>query len=159
MFSVKKVNSESNKAIFKGEKITVVTSMIAGKYPDFSAVIPDATNNIVVEKNLLISSLKRSALFNPKQLIAKIEFSENNINIYSCGQMGNMSDDVECKYLGDKVVIGVNAKYLEQSLSIVDDLFAVIGVIDQDSPIRVMSETDFDAKNFGTLSVVMPMQL
>lgn len=159
LFSVKKVNSESNKAIFKGEKITVVTSMIAGKYPDFSAVIPDATNNIVVEKNLLISSLKRSALFNPKQLIAKIEFSENNINIYSCGQMGNMSDDVECKYLGDKVVIGVNAKYLEQSLSIVDDLFAVIGVIDQDSPIRVMSETDFDAKNFGTLSVVMPMQL
>ena len=159
LFAVKKVNSEGNKAIFKGEKITIVTSMIAGRYPDFSAVIPDATNNIVVDKNLLIASLKRSALFNPKQLTARIEFAENNINIYSCGQMGNMSDDVECKYSGDKVVIGVNAKYLEQSLSIVDDLFAVIGVIDQDSPIRIMSETDFDAKNFGTLSVVMPMQI
>ena len=159
LFAVKKVNSEGNKAIFKGEKITIVTSMIAGRYPDFSAVIPDATNNIVVDKNLLIASLKRSALFNPKQLTARIEFAENNINIYSCGQMGNMSDDVECKYSGDKVVLGVNAKYLEQSLSIVDDLFAVIGVIDQDSPIRIMSETDFDAKNFGTLSVVMPMQI
>ena len=151
-------NKSGNKAIFKGDKIKITTSLIGGCYPDFSSVIPNTDNNIVVDKNILIASLKRSALFNPKQLSAKIEFSKGNINICSSGQLGSMSDDVECKYDGDDIVIGVNAKYLHESLSVVDDSFAVIGVIDQDSPIRIMSETDFDANNFGTLSVVMPMQ-
>jgi DNA polymerase III sliding clamp (beta) subunit (PCNA family) len=73
--------------------------------------------------------------------------------------MGSMSDDVECKYIGEEIIIGLNAKYLQESLSIVDDLFAVVGVVDPDSPIVVMSETDFDAKNFGTLSVIMPMMI
>lgn len=156
LFSIKQ-NKQEGRAIFKGENITIVTSMISGEYPDFSTVIPETNNNIIVDKNTLISSLKRSALFNPKQLTTMMEFSKNNINIHSSGQMGNMSDDVECKFSGEKTIIGVNAKYLEQSLSIVEDSFAVIGVVDQYSPIIVMGETDFDAHNFGTLSVVMPM--
>lgn len=158
LFALEKKKSD-NKAIFKGDKITITTSLIAGRYPDFSAVVPDADKNIVVDKNAMMASLKRSALINNKQLVTRIELSKDNINVCSSGQMGSMSDDVECKYDGETVVIGVNPKYLNESLSIVDDSFAVIGVIDCDSPIRIMSETDFDAKNFGTLSVVMPMQI
>ena len=158
LFSVEN-NKSGNKAIFNGDKIKITTSLINGCYPDFSSVIPVTENNIIVDKNILIASLKRSTLFNPKQLAARIEFSKGNINICSSGQLGSMSDDVECKYNGEDIVIGVNAKYLYESLSVVDDSFAVIGVIDQDSPIRIMSETDFDANNFGTLSVVMPMQI
>jgi DNA polymerase-3 subunit beta len=159
LFSLEKKKSEGNKAIFKGDKITVVSSLISGRFPDFSAVIPQTFKSFVVDKNLLIASLKRSSLFNPKQPLVRIKLSENNVNICSSGQMGSMSDDVECKYIGEEIIIGLNAKYLQESLSIVDDLFAVVGVVDPDSPIVVMSETDFDAKNFGTLSVIMPMMI
>ena len=159
LFSLEKKKSDGNKAIFKGEKITVVSSLISGSFPDFSAVIPQTFKSFVVDKNLLIASLKRSSLFNPKQPLVRIQLSENNVNFCSSGQMGSMSDDVECKYTDEEIVIGLNAKYLQESLSIVDDSFAVVGVVDPDSPIVVMSETDFDAKNFGTLSVIMPMMI
>lgn len=151
---------DRTKVIFKSDTVTLTTSLINGTFPDFSCVIPKTTKHVIVNKEDLINSLKRCSLFNPKNLSAKIEITENNVNV-TClsSEVGSMSEDIECKYESEKVIVGVNAKYLEQSLSMVDDKVAVIGLIDEDSPIKVISEADFDAKDEGTLSVVMPMQI
>lgn len=151
---------DRTKAIFKSDTVTLTTSLINGTFPDFSCVIPDTTKHIIVNKEDIINSLKRCALFNPKNLSAKLEINKNNVNV-TClsSEVGSMSEDIECTYESDPVTVGVNSKYLEQSLSMVDDNVAVIGIIDEDSPIKIISMADYESKDEGTLSVVMPMMV
>lgn len=153
------VLKDKTKAIFKSESVTLNTSLINGSFPDFSCVIPNTINHVTVNKSDLISSLKRCSLFNPKTLSAKLDLSENNINV-TClsSDVGSMSEDIECTYNDSKLTVCINAKYLENSLSMVDDNIAVIGLVDADTPIKIISLADYEAHDNGTLSIVMPMQ-
>lgn len=152
---------DKRKIICKGENITLVTSLISGSFPDFSSVIPTETKKIIVNKQDLISCLKRCSLINFKTYVTTFSFYENNINVITIGNENgtSLSEDIECNYSDEKLVIGLNAKYLEQSLSMVDDSFAVLCIVDKDSPVKIISASEYEANDEGALSLIMPLQI
>lgn len=151
---------DNKKAIFKSETITLTTSLINGTFPDFSSIIPKTTKNAVVNKNDLMSCLKRCSLLNPKTLLATFVVANNNIKVSSIScEYGSMSEDIECNYELEETILGMNSKYLEQSLSLVNDSFAVICFIDNDSPIKIISAAEFESNDDNSFSLIMPMQV
>lgn len=149
---------DSTSATFKSSTTTIKTKLIDGGFPDFSKVIPNTDVNIIINKKSLANPLKRSLALNTKKPVAKLSFSSNKLTITTVDNaLGSLVDDIECNYEGKDLDIALNSKYLEQALNVIDDTCVCMGVIDNDSPIKLISESDFNAKDESQVLIIMPM--
>lgn len=145
-------------ATVKSSKTIIKTQLINGAFPDFTKVIPDSQFNIIINKKDFSNSLKRSLAFNTKLPSSKLEFTNKQLTIITTDNvLGVMTDVIECNYEGDNLDLGVNTRYLEQAINVVDDSFVCLGVIDGDTPIKIVSESDFNAKDESQMAIIMPM--
>ncbi|NQT26299.1 DNA polymerase III subunit beta [candidate division KSB1 bacterium] len=109
---------------FSFGKTTLFTRLVEGQYPDYERVIPrDNDQLLVADKNLLIASVKRVALFS-SALTRQIRFS------VSSGKLAVLSEDVDMggeareelsvDYQGESMEIGYNAQYVMDLIKHVD---------------------------------------
>lgn len=147
-------------ATVKSSKTIIKTQLINGEFPDFTRVIPDSQFNIIINKKDFSNSLKRSLAFNTKLPSSRLEFKDKQLTIVTTDNvLGVMTDVIECNYEGDVLNLGVNTRYLEQALNVVDDTFICLGISDSDTPIKVVSESDFNAKDESQMEIIMPMSV
>lgn len=111
--------NDTNLEVKYGDLI-IITRLIDGAYPNYNAVIPkDNPNTLIVDRTLLISTLKRLAVFSNKNtnmvkfsLGSEIELSSDDIDYNQ-----KAVEKLNAKYNGVQMEIGFNGKFLLDCLN------------------------------------------
>ena len=135
----------------------IVSRAIDGKFPNYQQVIPsDIPVKVPVNKEQLLHALKRVSLLADEQSkMVRFEIGDGILTLVSDStELGAAKEEVPTGYKGEAVSIGLNAKYVLEILSVIDEEEVVLNLKDKDHSCLITVEDD---KDF--LSLVMPMRL
>lgn len=151
-FSVK-----DNQLAFICGRQVIVSRKIDGKFPNYRQVIPaDNPLQVSIGTDNLVHALKRVAILaDEKSRMVRFEIAENLLTLVSDNtDLGDAREEVEIKYSGEEVTIGLNAKYVLDVLSAVEEDQVVLNLKDQNHSCLITVDQDKDY-----MSIVMPMRL
>ncbi|RYZ79345.1 MAG: DNA polymerase III subunit beta, partial [Proteobacteria bacterium] len=131
--------------------------LIEGQFPDYKQVIPkNNTRAVELDRDSFFSSLSRvSLLANEKSRGVKLFLSPGKLEISSSNpDIGEATEIIETSYQGEPLEIGFNAKYLQDTLNVMQVPSVLFELNDRMSPgvIRLPETTQY-------ISVLMPMRL
>lgn len=148
---------EGNHLLIKTQNTFISVRLIEGQFPDYKQVIPKNNSRTVeIDRTSFADSLRRvSLLANEKSRGIKLFLSMGKLEISSSNpDIGEATETVETNYKGDHLEIGFNAKYLSETLAVVQSSSVLFDLNDRMSPgiIRMPGTEEY-------LSVLMPMRL
>jgi len=139
----------------------IYSRLIEGMYPDYEKVIPrDNRNRLIVDRNVMVSSVKRISVFaNKVTQQIKLKLSENFVEISSedvdYGKEGK--EKITADYSGEEMVIGYNAGYI---LDILDNTDTEKVIFDFGSSTSAgLAYPSEQRENEDILMLVMPIKL
>jgi DNA polymerase-3 subunit beta len=144
-------------AWLKRGRTEVSMRLVEGEFPDYRGVVPkDSRYQIAVGRDILLSTIKRAAIFsNERYHGVKLAFTAGTLTVSSTSpEMGEASETVDIDYSGDDFSVGFNAAYVQQVLNVITEGEIILGLSDEVSPGVFTTETDSRFKY-----VVMPMRL
>jgi DNA polymerase-3 subunit beta len=156
-----KIIMKDNGICFVFNDTTLSTRLVDGEYPDYERVIPrDNEKKMIVNKDLLISSVKRVSLFS-SALTHQIRFSlsSGKMVVYSedADVGGEAREELAVEYSDEQMEIGYNAQYVLDILKHIDtdDVSFLIK-----SPVHAAILTPMNQKEEESfLMLIMPIKL
>jgi len=112
------------RAIFIIDNIKVVVRLLDGEYVRYNDILPKENQlRIVLNRMNLMEAIERASLFAKvgKNNLIKLNIQENEMEITSKSEEGNVREKVYISKEGKELVIGFNSKYLLDSLKAIDD--------------------------------------
>ena len=131
--------------------------LIAREYPKYQTVIPaKTTNKFVIERNAILNAVKRVKIIsNEKTNGVKINIASNELVISTNHpSLGQASEKLAIDYDGKPTEIGFNAKYLIETLSVLNESDVIFEFNNELSPVVIKAE---DLPEF--LGIIMPLKL
>ena len=155
------VTTDASHVQFNLGNTTLTSRLIEENYPNYESVIPlDNEKTLTVSKDLLLSSVRRVALYSnmtTRQIRFSLKKNEMKIAAEDIDFGGEAKEKVGCEYRADELEIGFNSTYMIDMLSHVeaDDV-----VFKLSSPVRaaILSPAKQRDKE-DVLMLVMPMRL
>lgn len=143
--------------VIKSGSTVLMIRLIEGRYPNYQQLIPrNLSENLAVNRESLISSLKRVSLFsNQKSKGVTLTLTKNRMEISSNNpELGNAREIIDVEYLGKDLKISFNAKYILDVLNSIHDESVQLQFNDQLSPglVRPIDDLSYTC-------VVMPMRI
>jgi len=150
-----------NHAVFKGERVTLITRLIDGQFPDYAQVIPsDHDKRAELAVTRMLRALRHTnPLSSSKAKSVKLEFSDGKVVVSSSDpEIGTAHDEFEAEYKGETLAIGFNPKYLFDALAVLGDEGSVAFELANDlSPVVVRPVSEGEGREH--LCVIMPMRI
>lgn len=131
--------------------------LIAREYPKYQTVIPNKTTySLTVERESLLNAVKRIKLLsNEKTNGVKVALSSNEMKISADHpSLGFASETINVSYDGQEMEIGFNAKYLIDTLNVLDVNEVIYELNNELSPVIIRSS---ELENF--LGIIMPLKI
>jgi DNA polymerase-3 subunit beta len=131
--------------------------LIAREYPKYQTVIPSKTvNTMTLDRNSLYDAVKRiRILSNEKTNGIKTILTKNQLTISANHpSLGHATEVLPVRYDGDDIEIGFNAKYMLDSLHVLDVNEIIYEFNNELSPVIVRSNEEPDF-----LGIIMPLKL
>ncbi len=153
-----KVNISKNQILFKVGGVELISRLIEGKFPDYQKIIPkESKTSFEVSVEDLSLVLKRVSLF------ARENNNSVRLNVTNDGKLvvsseetkvGEEKADVVVKVTGENNKISLNAQYLLDVLTYVNDSKVTIILNDTVSPavVRPVKEDDY-------VYIIMPLKV
>jgi DNA polymerase-3 subunit beta len=148
---------EGNSGLARKNSVTLVMRLIEGKFPNYQQVIPaNVEHKVTLPSEPLIRAVRRMALLSVERSHAvKLELTSGVLRLSSNNpDLGHAQEELDADYAGDDLVIGFNAKYLQESLAAFGAKEIQLCLHDASSPAIVRPTDDADS-----LAVVTPMRL
>ena len=148
---------EGNSGLARKNSVTLVMRLIEGKFPNYQQVIPaNVEHQVTLPSEPLIRAVRRMALLSVERSHAvKLELASGVLRLSSNNpDLGHAQEELDADYAGEDLVIGFNAKYLQESLAAFGAKEIQLCLHDSSSPAIVRPTDDADS-----LAVVMPMRL
>ncbi len=156
-----KISYSNTNAFFYFEEQTLVCRLIDARYPEYSAVIPvDSPNIITVNRQDFLNSLKRIANYaNKTTNQVKLNISEDHLVVEAedLDFSNKAREKMPCYLQGQPMMIGFNAKFLIEMLGVIggDNIKLMLS-----SPNRAgILKMDEENKGEDLLMLVMPVIL
>ena len=132
------------------------TRSVDGQYPDYEKIIPKSFQNIaLVDKDQLMSAIKRARLADNKTSKIVLSVSNNELRLHSAGDNTIESEDVlDVTYSGEPLQMGVNSSFLLDTLESVSGKTVRFKLNQPADPISV---TESDSNTFN--AIIMPIRL
>lgn len=156
-----KLQFDRNGLCFVFNETTLYTRLVEGEYPDYEKVIPrDNDKEMVVERSLLISSVKRVSLFS-SALTHQVRFSLSENRLAVCSEDadigGEAREELKVEYTNEPMEVGYNAQYILDILKHLDDEKVVFTL---KNPIRAAVVKPFKQnENESFMMLIMPIKL
>lgn len=131
--------------------------LIAREYPKYQTVIPaKTTNRFHIDRNAVLNAVKRiKILSNEKTNGVKLNIQKNELVISTNHPaLGQASENLPISYDGKPTEIGFNAKYLLESLAVLNETDVTFEFNNELSPVVIKAE---DIPEF--LGIIMPLKL
>jgi len=123
------IEFNENMAKFSFQNNIWISRLIDGKYPNYNAVIPKESPNVLtINRNLLLSSIRRASIFSSKSTNqVRFKLSGNLLHLHAEDtEYSNKADmQIPCQYNGEDINIGFSSKLLMEMLSVLssEDIF------------------------------------
>ncbi|MDY5969211.1 MAG: DNA polymerase III subunit beta [Bacteroidales bacterium] len=109
---------------FSFDNMFIVCRLVDGKYPNVEAAIPrENPNHLNVDRLSLLNVLKRVGLFasqSTHQVRLALMESEMSVSAEDIEFSNNAQEKMACRYEGEPMEIGFNAKFLSEMLNNID---------------------------------------
>ena len=131
--------------------------LIAREYPKYQTVIPSkTTNRFHIDRNAILNAVKRiKILSNEKTNGIKLNVANNVLTISTNHPaLGQANETLPIAYDGKATEIGFNAKYLIESLSVLNETDVTFEFNNELSPVVIKAD---DLPEF--LGIIMPLKL
>lgn len=145
---------DTNQVLFELGKISVISRLIEGDFPDYQQVIPAVSaNKLAIDRQLLLAAIKRAALLStPDYQAVKFEIFKNKLVVSkSTPDIGESREELEINYSGKELMVGFNPNYLIDVLKNLQDATVEIEVTESEKPGVIRSN--------GYVYIVLPMRL
>lgn len=148
-------------AFFSFGNTQLICRLIDARYPDYNAVIPvDNPNVLTISRTDLQNSLKRIAIYANKttnQVILSIANGGLTVSAQDLDFSNEATEQLACSYEGTPLMIGFNAKFLIEMLTVLESDEVKIEL---SSPTRagILLPTD-EVQGEDILMLVMPVML
>lgn len=112
------------RALFVIDNVKVVIRLLDGEYVRYNDILPKESQlRVVLNRSDLMEAIERASLFAKvgKNNLIKLNIQENELEITSKSEEGNVRENVFISREGKDLVIGFNSKYLIDSLKAIDD--------------------------------------
>ena len=152
-----KLYLKNNKIMIKSDKITMISNVMNGQYPQYNQLIPQTfPKEAKINVARMISALERvSTMVNEKTCIVKFEFTQGNLSLKAdTPDAGNSEDQIDIIYNGEDITIAFNYRYLLDCFKNIDsdDLIFCMNTNLSATVIKPDNEEDF-------IYLVMPVQI
>lgn len=136
--------------------VVLTSKVIDGKFPDYTRVIPNHSNNLVLERSVILQALQRAAILsNEKFRGVRLLLTEKNMQIISSNsEQEEAQEDIETDYQGAPLDIGFNVNYLLEGINNINNQTITLSFGDQNSSLLITVPEQSDYKY-----VVMPMRI
>ena len=118
------ISFNKSNAFFSFDDTHLVCRLIDAQYPNYNAVIPtDNPNRMIVSRPDLLNSLKRIAIYANKttnQVVLDMDEGSLTIEAQDLDFSNEATEQLTCQYEGEPLIIGFNAKFLIEMLSVLD---------------------------------------
>lgn len=135
----------------------LVTRLVDGQFPDYRQVIPSGGVRVaVVEREAFYRAVRRvSTVTADRVSLLRFGFTADKVTIAASNpELGEASEDVETEFTGNDVELGLNARYVIDVFSVIEQEKVVVEMNEPLSPALVRPLGDE-----GYRCVVMPMRL
>ena len=132
------------------------SGLIEGMFPNYKKVIPENQEfSLSVNREEMLNALRRvSLMVEKKSHRIYLGISPGKMSIYSEeSEIGNVNDEIPCKYDGEDITIALNYRYMEEPFKIMTDNEIKIRFT---SAIKAITIEPVPEKDF--FHIVMPMQ-
>jgi DNA polymerase-3 subunit beta len=165
---LKSVNAEKTTITF-GEnhtkfifgEVILISRMIEEKYPNYESVIPaDNDKVLVVDKNQILSSVRRTALYassTTHQVRISIKKGTINVSAEDVDFGSEARETLTCDYSAEPMEIGFNSAYIIDILSHIDTDEAMFKLSTPTRAVIIQPVTQKENENL--LMLVMPVRL
>jgi DNA polymerase-3 subunit beta len=149
---------EKNFLILKESSTILYMRIVDGSYPEYSRAIPEDLNTkVYIDRNLLLSTLKRVSLLSDERTKSIRFLIENNeMKVYTdTSNLGDATDNVPVESTSEESIdIGFNSKFVLDVLNVIDTDKIIFDVKDSNSA-GVFYPSD--SKDY--LYVIMPLRI
>ena len=148
------ISFDQEKVAFVSNQYELLSRLIDGTYPNYKQVIPNEERFFAeVQRTEFSETILRAAVVTTdKSSSVKLTFTPNNLHLHALTpDLGEVEDNIPCKFNGEQISIGFNPNYLNDPLKVLVHDTIRIGLSDELSP-AVMHADDY-------LYVIMPMRL
>ena len=156
-----KLEFNASNAFFSFDNVKMVCRLIDERYPDYENVIPlDNSNNIVIDKSEVLSSLKRISIYANKttnQVKFKISGGEILISAEDLDFSNEANERISCEHDGADIEIGFNAKFLIEILSNLNSTLVTFKLSEANKAGLIIPDEIDDSEDI--IMLVMPVML
>lgn len=152
-----KVKVGNNHIAIETDKVSFVSKLIDGKFPDYDRVLPkNAEIKLLANRDTLSQALVRtSILSNEKYRGIRFTLSNNKLSIQAHNpDKEEAEEEMEVEYNGETIEIGFNVNYLLDALAAIPDENVQISMVDSNSSCLLQKPENSQCKY-----VIMPMRL
>lgn len=133
---------------FKVDNTTIISNLLDGKFIDYESILRDNYTSVVTLNNTEFrDSIERASLFarGDKNNLVILDIKDNNMQILSASEYGNVEENISIEKEGDDIKIGFNSKYIQDVLKILDDEKLTMNLIGKNNPcfIKVDKKDDY----------------
>ena len=135
-----KVINEKKSLIFDLGHTKISTTLVESEFFNYQNTLPkNETYEVIVNKSDLEGSLNRAAIISRETHNNGIylTIADNKINIVCESEKGRANENVDCKYDGEEMKIGVNNKFLSDAIARIKEDYVKIVMEDSRKPILV----------------------
>jgi len=141
-----RITMDDSQILFKTEKTELMSRLIEGSFPDYSAIVPhEFTSEIVVDREEFANAVKLSGIFGQKNSEVKVTMHQNKkaIEMRSADQaLGENVYTLAAKIKGEPGETYFNWRYLADPLKAIktEDIF--LGLQEEANPVLIRSTSD-----------------
>lgn len=146
-----------NSAVVKKNDTVVVMRLVDGYFPDYTRVLPTDNDKVAtVRRENFIHSLRRMAILSSEKFKGIMMELKNGVMEISASnpELGDARETLEVTYAGPDLSIRFNARYLLDSLTVMEQEYVDLELKDELSP-AVLKPNQTE----GFLTVIMPMRV
>nr|NQU92230.1 DNA polymerase III subunit beta [Bacteroidota bacterium] len=149
-------------AFFAFKNISLVCKLIAGKYPNYTAVIPvDNPSKLQIERMPLLNAIRRVSIFanqSTHQIRFKLSGKTLELTAEDIDYSNEAYERLNCNFQGEDLEIGFNSKFLQEMLNNMDSGEIIIEM-SQPNRAGILLPTESDNEKEKILMLVMPVML
>ncbi len=154
------ISLSDSKIRFSFNRLKIISKVIDGTFPDYTKVIPENNDKKLKTKNLdlknaidRVSAIAISEEVKSKAIKLSVEQNKMKLSVESQSK-GSANDEIDINYIGQKVDIGFNSRYLIDICNEVEGDEIDISLNDSISPAIILDQSDENL-----FFVLMPMRI
>lgn len=123
-----KLTIDEKRVQFSTKKVTIISRVIEGNFPDYENVVPVNNNIATIFKEAFIKGLKKVSVIIGRSEPIKIKLIEGAMEIEAESDMGHAREVVEVEYHGEEISMNFNVRFVMDVVTHIDGESVVMKV-------------------------------